>query len=125
MLMPVPDPVIISQKKRLVERLRKVLPANAVIDDVVETRAYECDALTAYRCPPMIAVLPSSTREVSEILRICHEESVPVVPRGSGTSLAGGALPTADCGAAWIWNFFGRWCIAYGRLCRPRRGAYD
>ncbi len=97
MLMPVPDPVIISQKKRLVERLRKVLPANAVIDDVVETRAYECDALTAYRCPPMIAVLPSSTREVSEILRICHEESVPVVPRGSGTSLAGGALPTADC----------------------------
>ena len=97
MLMPVPDPVIISQKKRLVERLRKVLPANAVIDDVVETRAYECDALTAYRCPPMIAVLPSSTREVSEILRICHEESVPVVPRGSGTSLAGGGWRRWRC----------------------------
>ncbi|MEE4345502.1 MAG: FAD-linked oxidase C-terminal domain-containing protein, partial [Paracoccaceae bacterium] len=62
-----------------------------------ETRAYECDALTAYRCPPMVAVLPSTTQEVSDILRICHEMGVPVVPRGAGTSLAGGALPTADC----------------------------
>ena len=61
-----------------------------------ETRAYECDALTAYRCPPMAAVLPSTTQEVSDVLRICHEMGVPVVPRGSGTSLAGGALPTAD-----------------------------
>jgi glycolate oxidase len=63
----------------------------------METRAYECDALTAYRCPPMAAVLPETTREVSDVLRICHQEGVPVVPRGSGTSLAGGALPTADC----------------------------
>ena len=63
----------------------------------METRAYECDALTAYRCPPMAAVLPTTTKEVSGVLRICHEEGVPVVPRGSGTSLAGGALPTADC----------------------------
>ena len=75
----------------------KVLPADAVISDVAETRAYECDALTAYKCAPMVAVLPSSTQEVSDVLRICHEECVPVVPRGSGTSLAGGALPTADC----------------------------
>tara|TARA_R110002095_G_scaffold208839_1_gene194818 strand:- start:447 stop:1739 length:1293 start_codon:yes stop_codon:yes gene_type:complete len=45
----------------------------------------------------MVAVLPSSTDDVSQVLRICHEEGVPVVPRGSGTSLAGGALPTADC----------------------------
>jgi glycolate oxidase len=73
------------------------LPMDAVIHDVMETRAYECDALTAYRCPPMAAVLPASTDEVAAVLRICHEEGVPVVPRGSGTSLAGGALPTADC----------------------------
>ena len=64
---------------------------------MTETRAYECDGLTAYRCPPLAAVLPRSTAEVSAILRLCHEEGVPVVPRGSGTSLAGGALPTADC----------------------------
>jgi glycolate oxidase len=97
MEMPIPNPAILARKARVVERLSAVLPADAVIHDVVETRAYECDALTAYRCPPMVAVLPSTTEEVSAVLRICHEEGVPVVPRGSGTSLAGGALPTADC----------------------------
>jgi len=96
MEMPTPNPDILARKARIVERLREVLPRDAVIDDVHETRAYECDALTAYRCPPLCAVLPASTQEVSDVLRICSEEGVPVVPRGSGTSLAGGALPTAD-----------------------------
>jgi len=73
-----------------------VLPEGAVIDAPEETRAYECDALTAYRCSPLAVVLPTSTEEVAAVLRICREESVPVVPRGAGTSLAGGALPTAD-----------------------------
>ena len=73
-----------------------MLPADAVIHDEAETRAYECDGLTAYRCPPLAAVLPRTTAEVAAVLRVCHEEGVPVVPRGSGTSLAGGALPTAD-----------------------------
>ncbi|SDY49957.1 FAD-linked oxidase C-terminal domain-containing protein [Citreimonas salinaria] len=97
MQMPQPNAGVISRKRRIVERLRDVLPADAVIEDESETRAYECDALTAYRCPPLAVVLPSTTAEVSDVLRICHEEGVPVVPRGSGTSLAGGALPTADC----------------------------
>jgi len=97
MEMPIPDSTVLARKDRVVARLREVLPRDAVIDDPMETRAYECDALTAYRCPPMVAVLPSTTAEVSETLRICHEIGVPVVPRGSGTSLAGGALPTADC----------------------------
>ncbi|WP_341233117.1 FAD-linked oxidase C-terminal domain-containing protein [uncultured Sulfitobacter sp.] len=97
MEMPIPNPEIMARKARVVERLQGVLPPDAVIHDERETRAYECDALTAYKCPPMVAVLPSSTQEVSDVLRICHEEGVPVVPRGSGTSLAGGALPTADC----------------------------
>ena len=97
MEMPIPDPATLARKTRLVEQLRAVLPRDAVIDDPMETRAYECDALTAYRCPPMVAVLPTTTAEVSAVLRICHQEGVPVVPRGSGTSLAGGALPTADC----------------------------
>ncbi len=96
MEMPIPDPDILSRKARIVARLQAVLPANAVIHDEAQTRAYECDALTAYRCPPLAAVLPTSTEEVSAVLRVCHEEGVPVVPRGSGTSLAGGALPTAD-----------------------------
>ncbi len=96
MQMPEPNAMILSAKARIVARLREVLPADAVIDEDVATRAYECDALTAYRCPPLAVVLPRSTAEVSAVLRICHDEGVPVVPRGSGTSLAGGALPTAD-----------------------------
>ena len=95
--MPLPNPIVLSRKAELVARLLTVLPRNAVIEDEMETRAYECDALTAYKCPPLLAVLPRSTTEVSDILRICHNMNVPVVPRGSGTSLAGGALPTADC----------------------------
>lgn len=94
--MPAPDAGIMARKQKLVQRLLEVLPEDAVIHDESETRAYECDALTAYKCPPLVAVLPASTQEVSDVLRICHQEGVPVVPRGSGTSLAGGALPTAD-----------------------------
>jgi len=97
MEMPIPNPAVLARKARVVDRLLAVLPNDAVIHKEAETRAYECDALTAYKCPPMLAVLPSTTQEVSDVLRICHEEGVPVVPRGSGTSLAGGALPTADC----------------------------
>ncbi|MHA7875700.1 FAD-linked oxidase C-terminal domain-containing protein [Roseivivax sp.] len=97
MEMPTPDRSVLSRKEEIVARLRAVLPAEAVIDALSETRAYECDALTAYRCPPLAAVLPASTEEVSAVLKVCHEMGVPVVPRGSGTSLAGGALPTADC----------------------------
>lgn len=96
MEMPQPNSMIISAKARIVERLKSVLPADGVIEDETETRAYECDALTAYRCPPLAVVLPRTTEEVSSVLKICHDEGVPVVPRGSGTSLAGGALPTAD-----------------------------
>jgi glycolate oxidase len=94
--MPAVNPVVLQRKARIVARLREILPAEAVIDDPAETRAYECDALTAYRCPPLAAVLPETTAQVAEVLRLCHAEGVPVVPRGSGTSLAGGALPTAD-----------------------------
>ncbi|MEP5155080.1 FAD-linked oxidase C-terminal domain-containing protein [Planktotalea sp.] len=97
MEMPNPSDIVLSRKDELVARLLAVLPEDAVIHEESETRAYECDALTAYKCPPLLAVLPRSTEEVSGVLRICHEMNVPVVPRGSGTSLAGGALPTSDC----------------------------
>ena len=96
MEMPAPNPSVLSRRAQIAARLREVLPADAVIDDPVETRAYECDALTAYRCPPLAVVLPASTQEVAAVLRLCNREGVPVVPRGAGTSLAGGAMPTAD-----------------------------
>ena len=96
MEMPQPSPAVLGRKADIVSRLARVLPPEAVISDAAETRAYECDGLTAYTCPPLCVVLPGTTEEVSEVLKICHAEGVPVVPRGSGTSLAGGALPTAD-----------------------------
>ncbi|MCG7493818.1 FAD-linked oxidase C-terminal domain-containing protein [Thalassobius sp. Cn5-15] len=96
MEMPKPNPDILALKPLLVKKLQEVLPHDAVIHEEVETRAYECDALTAYRCPPLAAVLPRNTEEVAAVLTICHDMGVPVVPRGAGTSLAGGALPTAD-----------------------------
>lgn len=96
MEMPTPDQYTLSRKAEIVARLKAVLPSDSVIDDPAETKAYECDALSAYRCPPLAVVLPHTTEDVATALRICNEMRVPVVPRGAGTSLAGGALPTAD-----------------------------
>ncbi|QFU07500.1 putative FAD-linked oxidoreductase [Rhodobacteraceae bacterium THAF1] len=96
MQMPEPDARVISKKAELVRRLAQVLPGDALIHEPRELKAYECDALTAYKCPPLAVVLPSSTEEVASALKVCHELRVPVVPRGAGTSLAGGSLPTAD-----------------------------
>ena len=95
--MPRPSDLVINRKAHIAALLRDAIGAAGVIDDPMETRAYECDGLAAYACPPMLVTLPSSTEEVAAVLKICHAEGVPVVPRGSGTSLAGGALPTADC----------------------------
>ena len=95
--MPKPDRSVIDRKAQIVDALCKVLPSDSVIFDEHETRAYECDGLTAYRCPPMVAVLPRTSQECAAAMRVCHEMNVTVVPRGAGTSLAGGALPTADC----------------------------
>jgi len=97
MEMPRIDATIVARKPAIVAALQEVLPLDAVIYDDIEVRAYECDALTAYRCPPLAAVLPRTTAEVSAVLQICYKMGVPVVPRGAGTSLAGGALPTGDC----------------------------
>jgi glycolate oxidase len=97
MEMPRANAEVLASKPAIVEALLQILPADAVVHDEAEVRAYECDALTAYRCPPLVAVLPRTTAEVSAVLALCHKMGVPVVPRGSGTSLAGGALPTADC----------------------------
>ncbi|KAB2882174.1 MAG: FAD-binding protein [Albidovulum sp.] len=94
--MPLADATILSRRAEIVAALRAAVSADAVIDDPVETRAYECDGLAAYRCPPLAVVLPRSTEDVAAALRVCHDLGVPVVPRGSGTSLSGGALPTAD-----------------------------
>ena len=96
MQMPVPDPAVLDRRAAILARLRAALPEDAVIADPVALRAYDCDALTAYACAPLAVTLPRTTDEVATILRLCHEMQVPVIPRGAGTGLAGGALPTAD-----------------------------
>lgn len=94
--MPEPDQGILARASDIVGRLVAALPPDTVISNREETRAYECDALAAYRCPPLAVVLPRTTEELAAAMKICHDLGVPVIPRGAGTSLAGGALPTAD-----------------------------
>ena len=73
--------------------LYKSLPKNCVLTDSEELRPYECDGLSAYRQLPMAVVIPESRQQVQTVLRLCAEHKVPVVARGSGTGLSGGALP--------------------------------
>lgn len=80
---------------KLVARLQTVLPDEAILYETEDLRPYECDGLSAYRQTPMIVVLPRTEQEVAEVLRICHTMCVPVVARGAGTGLSGGALPHA------------------------------
>jgi len=94
--MPVPNVEIMSRRDEIITALLSALPAEIVISSESETLAYDCDALSAYRCSPLAVILPRTTAEVSAAMKICHELGVPIVPRGAGTSLAGGALPTAD-----------------------------
>ena len=94
--MPTPDAGVLGRRLQIAAALREIVGGDSVISDPDSLRAYECDGLTAYRQPPMLVVLPRTTEEVSRILRWCHAERVKVVPRGSGTSLSGGALPLAD-----------------------------
>jgi glycolate oxidase len=96
MQMPEPDPGAIARRGDIAAALRRILPAESVIEQEDARRAYECDGLTAYRQPPLLVALPATTREVAQVLRYCKENHLKVVPRGAGTSLSGGALPLAD-----------------------------
>jgi glycolate oxidase len=94
--MPEPDRAVLGRRAEIVKALRRIVPGEGVIDHERELRAFESDGLTAYRQPPMVAVLPETTAQVVEVMRYCAANKVKVVPRGAGTSLSGGALPLAD-----------------------------
>jgi len=96
MEMPVPDGAMIARRQQIGAALSRIVPGEGVIVSGPERRAYESDGLTAYRQPPLLVVLPSTTAEVAAILRYAKAEGIKVVPRGAGTSLSGGALPLAD-----------------------------
>jgi glycolate oxidase len=80
----------------VVKALRAFLPARAVLSEEEDTRPYECDGLTAYRQLPMVVALPETEEQVQRVLKTCSALNVPVVPRGAGTGLSGGALPPGD-----------------------------
>jgi glycolate oxidase len=94
--MPPADRAVLSRREEIIAVLRQIVPGEGVITAKEERRAYESDGLTAYRQLPMIVALPSTTDQVSHVLRYCQEHNVKVVPRGAGTSLSGGALPLED-----------------------------
>jgi len=88
-----PNPVL---RDRLASRFRQVTDPAFVLTQPEELKPYECDGLSAYRHVPLIVVLPATIEEVQAILRICRDAEVPVIARGAGTGLSGGALPRAD-----------------------------
>src|SRR5579859_3136092 len=95
-MMPEADRAVLARRAEIVAALRAIVPGEGVVDSAAEMQAYESDGLTAYRQPPMVVVLPDTTEQVSQVLKYCFEQGIKVVPRGSGTSLSGGALPLAD-----------------------------
>jgi glycolate oxidase len=86
----------LERQRAAVAALRAFLPERAVLWREEDTRPYECDGLTAYRQVPMVVALPETEEQVQRLLRTCHAMGVPVVPRGAGTGLSGGALPLGD-----------------------------
>jgi glycolate oxidase len=80
----------------LVSQLRSILPESCIVSDPVSMKPYECDGLSAYRQMPRVVVLPESVEQIQAVMRLCRQTSTPVVPRGAGTSLSGGAMPHKD-----------------------------
>jgi len=95
-VMPPVDETVFSRRDAVVAALRAIVGDKHVIVSEDERRAYETDALTAYRAIPMAVVLPGSTEEVSAVMKVLSAERIKVVARGAGTSLSGGALPSPD-----------------------------
>ena len=95
-VMPKLDDAVLGRRKEIVAALRAIVPGEGVIATAASMKPYESDGLTAYRQIPMVVVLPSTTEQVSRVLRYCDQNGIKVVPRGAGTSLSGGALPLGD-----------------------------
>src|SRR6476659_3348857 len=78
-------------------RMAAIVGERHCISDASGLRTYECDGLTSFRVAPGLVVLPGSTEEVAAVVRIAREAGLPIVPRGAGTGLSGGALPVPGC----------------------------
>ena len=93
---PPVDASILARRDAILSGLAAILPADGLIADVAGRRAFETDALTAYRRLPLAVVLPRSSEEVARVMKFCRDSRVAIVPRGAGTSLSGGAIPQED-----------------------------
>ncbi len=89
------DPANSARRAEVAAALRACLPEGCVLSEPEDTRPYECDGLAAYRQLPMVVVLPEDELQVLAVLTVCLSMRVPIVPRGAGTGLSGGALPIA------------------------------
>ncbi|EFL88535.1 FAD-linked oxidase C-terminal domain-containing protein [Ahrensia sp. R2A130] len=96
LVMPALDQKVLARRAAIVKSLQAIVPGEGVVADESGMRVFESDGLTAYRALPLIVVLPETVDQVAQVLKYCHGEGIKVVPRGSGTSLSGGALPLED-----------------------------
>lgn len=80
-------------KDQLIARLQQAIPASCLVISDEQLRPYECDGLSAYREKPLVVALPETEQQAQKVMAVCHELGVPIVPRGAGTGLSGGALP--------------------------------
>ena len=94
--LPEPDADILARRDEIVKDLVSLVGHDSVISDEDGRRTFETDALTTYRAMPLAVVLAQTTQAVASVLAYCHEAQIKVVPRGAGTSLSGGALPSRD-----------------------------
>ena len=92
---PTTEPDRAARQREVVAALANVVPAHSLLWNAEDTTPYECDGLTAYRQRPLVVCLPETEDEVQAVLRTCHRLRVPVVARGAGTGLSGGAMPHA------------------------------
>ena len=86
-------PQVQTRRTEVVNALAVALPRYAILSRTEDTTPYECDGLTAYRAQPLVVVLPETETQVAAVLQICHRLGVPIVARGAGTGLSGGAMP--------------------------------
>ena len=84
-----------ARRQEVARALAALLPADCLLSREEELRPYECDGLAAYRQPPLLVALPRTESQVCDVVRTCHRLGVPLVARGAGTGLSGGALPHA------------------------------
>jgi glycolate oxidase len=90
------DESVLARRETIIAGLKAILPGDGLIADLAGRRAFETDALTAYRRAPLAVVLPRSSEEVARVMTFCRDAKVNIVPRGAGTSLSGGAIPQED-----------------------------